>query len=39
MSPVLFTIGDVSIYAHGFFLLLGLMLGIVWLVVEARRRH
>ena len=39
MSPVLFTIGGVSIYAHGFFLLLGLILGVAWLVEESRRRH
>ena len=39
MSPVLFTIGNVSVYAHGFFLFLGLSVGIFWLVVEARRRH
>jgi prolipoprotein diacylglyceryltransferase len=39
MSPVLITIGEVKIYAHGFFLLLGLLLGVAWLVVEARRRH
>jgi len=35
----LFSIGGVTIYAHGFFTLLGLSLGIIWLVVEARRRH
>jgi prolipoprotein diacylglyceryl transferase len=39
MAPALFTIGEVSIYAHGFFLLLGLLVGIGWLVVEARHRH
>jgi prolipoprotein diacylglyceryltransferase len=39
MSPALFTIGGVSIYAHGFFLLLGLLVGVAWLVVEARHRH
>ena len=39
MSPVLFTINGVNIYAHGFFLLFGLLLGLAWLLVEARRRH
>lgn len=38
MSP-LFTIGGFPFYAHGFFLVLGLLLGIGWLAVEARRRH
>jgi len=39
MHPILFTIGGVSIYAHGFFLLLGLLVGLGWLIYEARRRH
>ncbi len=39
MSPILFSIGGISIYAHGFFLLLGLLVGISWLIVEAHRRH
>ena len=39
MSPVLFTIGGLPVYAHGFFLVLALLLGLFWLVVEARRRH
>ena len=39
MLPILFYVGQVPIYAHGFFLLLGLLCGIGWLVVEARRRH
>ena len=39
MSPVLFTIGKLPIYAHGFFLLLALILGMAWLILEARRRH
>ena len=39
MSPVLFTIFGIQIYAHGFFLLLSLLLGTAWLVVESRRRH
>src|SRR5438270_553146 len=39
MHPILFTLGGVSIYAHGFFLLLGLLVGLGWLIYEARRRH
>jgi prolipoprotein diacylglyceryltransferase len=39
MYPVLLRIGGVSIYSHGFFLLLGLLVGLVVLVYEARRRH
>jgi phosphatidylglycerol:prolipoprotein diacylglycerol transferase len=39
MHPILFTIGSVSIYAHGFFLLLGLLVGLAWLIYEARRRR
>jgi prolipoprotein diacylglyceryl transferase len=39
MSPILFEISGVKIYAHGFFLLLGLLVGFAWLIVEARRRH
>src|SRR5262245_664323 len=39
MSPILFTIGGVSVYAHGFFFLLALLAGLGWVVVEARRRH
>lgn len=39
MSPVLFKIGEVSIYAHGFFVLFGLIVGLVVLVIQARRRH
>lgn len=35
----LFTIFGVPIYAHGFFLVFGLLVGVAWLVVEARRRH
>jgi len=36
---VLFTVFGVPIYAHGFFLTLGLLVGVAWLVVESRRRH
>ncbi|MBI5650665.1 MAG: prolipoprotein diacylglyceryl transferase [Chloroflexi bacterium] len=39
MHPVLFEIFGVKIYAHGFFLLLGLLVGLAWLIVEARRRR
>ncbi|HLE30772.1 MAG TPA: prolipoprotein diacylglyceryl transferase family protein [Anaerolineales bacterium] len=39
MYPVLFQIGGVSIYAHGFFLLLGLLVGLAVLIYEARRRR
>ena len=35
MLPILFHVFGVPIYAHGFFLLLGLLCGIGWLVVEA----
>ncbi len=39
MYPVLFAIGGVPIYAHGFFMLLGLLVGMGVLLLEARRRH
>jgi phosphatidylglycerol---prolipoprotein diacylglyceryl transferase len=39
MLPILFYIAGIPIYAHGFFLLFGLLCGIGWLVVEARHRH
>jgi prolipoprotein diacylglyceryl transferase len=39
MHPILFTIGGVPIYAHGFFLLLGLLTGLALLIYEARRRR
>jgi prolipoprotein diacylglyceryltransferase len=39
MRPVLFVIGGVPIYSHGFFLLVGLLAGLGWLIVEARRRR
>ncbi len=39
MLPILFYVFGVPIYAHGFFLLLGLLAGVGWLVVEARHRH
>jgi len=39
MYPVLFEINGVPIYAHGFFLLLGLLAGLALLLAEARRRR
>src|SRR5262245_6811791 len=39
MYPILFEINGVTIYAHGFFLNLGIVVGLTWLVVESRRRH
>jgi phosphatidylglycerol:prolipoprotein diacylglycerol transferase len=39
MRPILFRIGGVPIYSHGFFVLLGLTAGIAVLVLEARRRR
>ena len=39
MYPILFRIGGVSIYAHGFFLLLGMLVGLLALILEARRRR
>jgi prolipoprotein diacylglyceryl transferase len=39
MHPVLFEIGGLRIYAHGFFVMLGLLTGLALLVVEARRRR
>jgi phosphatidylglycerol:prolipoprotein diacylglycerol transferase len=39
MHPILFKLGGVSIYAHGFFLCLGLLIGLLMLIMEAQRRH
>ncbi len=39
MYPILFHIGGMPIYAHGFFLLLGMLVGLLMLILEARRRH
>jgi prolipoprotein diacylglyceryltransferase len=36
---ILFTVFGVPIYAHGFFLTLGLLVGVAWLVIESKRRH
>jgi prolipoprotein diacylglyceryl transferase len=39
MHPILFRVGGLPIYAHGFFFLLGLLVGLAMLVYEGRRRH
>jgi prolipoprotein diacylglyceryltransferase len=39
MEPILFEVGNVSIYAHGFFVFLGFLVGGLWLFYEARRRQ
>jgi len=39
MYPILFRLGNVPIYTHGFFLLLGMLIGLGMLVMEAQRRH
>ena len=39
MHPILFTLGGVPIYSHGFFFLLGLLVGLGLLIYEARRRR
>src|SRR5512141_530026 len=39
MWPVLFEIGGVKIYAHGFFVLAGLLTALAVLGVESRRRR
>ena len=39
MHPILFRIGGLPIYAHGFFLLLGLLVGLLMLIMEAQRRR
>jgi prolipoprotein diacylglyceryl transferase len=38
MRPVLFEIGGVPIYSHGFFVFLGFVVGLLMLTYEARRR-
>ena len=35
MHPILFKIGGLPIYAHGFFLCLGLLIGLLTLIMEA----
>lgn len=39
MHPILFRVGGVPIYSHGFFLLLGMLAGLLMLILESRRRH
>ena len=39
MYPVLFEIGGVEIYSHGFFFLFGLLAGLALLLLEAKRRR
>ena len=39
MYPILFYLGDVPIYAHGFFLNLALLICMLLVVIEARRRR
>ena len=39
MYPILFRIAGVPIYAHGFFLLMGMLVGLLMLIAEARRRR
>lgn len=38
MRPVLFEVGDLRVYSHSFFLVLGLLVGLTVLLWEARRR-
>ncbi len=39
MQPILFEIGGIPVYSHGFFLLLGVISGFGLLLYEARRRQ
>lgn len=39
MMPVLFEVFGVKVYAHGFFLVLGVLLMLAWVAYEARRRR
>lgn len=39
MYPVLFRIGDIPVYSHGFFTFFGLLAGLALLILEARRRR
>jgi prolipoprotein diacylglyceryl transferase len=39
MRPILFEIGPIPIYSHGFFLVLGLLTALLVLMLEAHRRH
>lgn len=39
MHPILFEVGGIPIYAHGFFLLMGLLAGLAMMIIEAKRRR
>jgi prolipoprotein diacylglyceryl transferase len=39
MVPILFTIGNIPFYSHGVFFILGILAGLGWLMLEARRRN
>jgi len=39
MYPILFQVGGLTVYSHGFFLLLGLLVAMSWLAYEAKRRN
>src|SRR5205807_2171816 len=39
MYPILFKVGGLPIYAHGFFLCLGLLIGLLMLILESQRRR
>ncbi len=39
MQPVLFTVGHLAVASHGFFVLVGLLTGVIVLALEARRRR
>jgi len=39
MFPILFEFNGITVYAHGFFLFAGMLVGLFWLNVEARRRR
>jgi phosphatidylglycerol:prolipoprotein diacylglycerol transferase len=39
MYPILFHVGGLPIYAHGFFLFLGMLVGLLMLIMEAQRRR
>lgn len=39
MYPILFQIGGLTIYSHGFFMLMGFVVGGAWLLYEAKRRN
>lgn len=39
MHPILFKIAGITVYSHGFFLLLSLLVALAVVVLESRRRH